>query len=75
MKKSHVAASVVLAAVSAWSITTATAAPRLPTHAPQSLIETVGYRSYCVRWRHICSNRWGWGSWRYRRCVTLRGCG
>jgi hypothetical protein len=47
----------------------------------QSLAQPVGYyqrhrgwRNRCVRWRHNCANRWGWGSWRFRRCVRHHGC-
>lgn len=39
-----------------------------------SLAETVQYRFYCRRWRHECARRWGFGGWRYRRCLTIRGC-
>jgi hypothetical protein len=28
------------------------------------------------RWvRHACADRYGWGTWEYRRCVAWRGCG
>jgi len=28
------------------------------------------------RWvRHRCADRYGWGTWEYRRCVAWRGCG
>lgn len=49
----------------------------------QSLAEPAGYRhrhwywrhrGYCWRWRHICADRWGWGSWRYYRCLRRHGC-
>lgn len=46
----------------------------------QSLAQPVGYwrhprwRNRCVRWRHVCANRWGWGGWRFRRCVVGHGC-
>ncbi len=28
----------------------------------------------CRRARNRCANRWGWGSWRWHRCVQRRGC-
>lgn len=40
----------------------------------QSLATTVDYRRYCWRWRNICANRWGWGGWRFRRCMVRHGC-
>lgn len=42
-----------------------------------TLKQDVQYRRYhrrCAKWRHICSDRWGWGSWRMRRCMRMRGC-
>jgi len=28
------------------------------------------------RWvRRRCAERWGWGTWEFRRCVARRGCG
>jgi len=42
----------------------------------QSFAQPVGYwrGGHCVRWRHICARRWGWGGWRFRRCVIRHGC-
>lgn len=52
----------------------------------QSLVDEVRHRrwhrprwhhrrwGYCARWRNICANRYGWGGWRYRRCVRRHGC-
>lgn len=28
----------------------------------------------CRDTRHECADRFGWGSWRYRRCVHRHGC-
>jgi hypothetical protein len=28
----------------------------------------------CRAWRHECAARWGWGGWRYRRCLERHGC-
>jgi hypothetical protein len=35
-----------------------------------------GYRRHnsCHFWRNECADRWGWGTWRYRRCVRNHGC-
>ncbi len=39
----------------------------------QTLVQKV-HHGYCVRWRRICAVRWGWGTWRWRRCLRLHGC-
>ena len=62
--------------------TTANAAPagltQLPALETQSLLEQVAYRTryvnHCSRWRDVCHNRWGWRTWRYRRCMSIHGC-
>jgi len=45
---------------------------------PQSLAQPVDYywryRNYCWRWRNTCTDRWGWGTWRFRRCLGSHGC-
>lgn len=28
----------------------------------------------CSAWRDECGDRWGYGSWRYDRCLARRGC-
>ena len=28
----------------------------------------------CRSWRHECADRWGWGSWRFNRCLARHGC-
>jgi len=28
----------------------------------------------CWYWRNECAARWGWGTWRYRRCLARHGC-
>lgn len=28
----------------------------------------------CRGWRHECASRWGWGGWRFRRCLERHGC-
>lgn len=69
------------ASVVAVGLTAAASAPQAATLAPlkgintnQSLATTVGWGRYCWRWRHICARRWGWGTWRHRRCMINHGC-
>lgn len=33
-----------------------------------------GYYSRCHYRRRECARRWGWGTWRYRRCVHWQVC-
>jgi len=40
----------------------------------QALLQPAQWRPYCARWRRICADRWGWGTWRFRRCVYIHGC-
>ena len=40
----------------------------------QSLAQPVDYRNYCGRWREECRERWGWRTWRFRRCLAIHGC-
>jgi hypothetical protein len=28
----------------------------------------------CWAWRKECAARWGWGTWRFRRCLARHGC-
>lgn len=70
------AASVVAIGLSVVA-TSSQAAPLTPLkglETNQSLATTVDFRRYCWRWRNICSNRWGWGGWRFRRCMVRHGC-
>jgi hypothetical protein len=50
----------------------------LPNIETRSLAEPVAYRTryvnHCVRWRHECRQRWGFGTWRFRRCMSIHGC-
>ena len=49
--------------------------PKLaPIASEASAVEPVHYYGYCRSWRHECAARWGWGTWRYRRCLSIRGC-
>ena len=45
-------------------------------HGVQLRFGGYGYRRYnsCHFWRNECGDRWGWGTWRYRRCVRNHGC-
>jgi hypothetical protein len=36
-------------------------------------IEPVQY-GVCRAWARECASRWGWGSWRFRRCMRNHGC-
>ena len=38
------------------------------------LAQPVGYRSFCGRWREECREKWGFRTWRYRRCLSFHGC-
>lgn len=38
-----------------------------------SVVETVQY-GRCRAWHHECAQRWGWGGWRYRRCLARHAC-
>jgi hypothetical protein len=29
---------------------------------------------YCRGWARECASRWGWGSWRFQRCMRNHGC-
>ncbi len=29
---------------------------------------------YCRKWRKRCAYRYGWKTWRWRKCVRYRGC-
>jgi hypothetical protein len=46
-----------------------------------SMLQEVGHRHWhrphfnrCRMARHICADRFGWGTWRFYRCVENRGC-
>jgi hypothetical protein len=38
------------------------------------LVQTVQWRGRCGAWRHECARRWGWGGWRFRRCLARHAC-
>lgn len=38
-----------------------------------NLVETVQWRG-CRAWHRECAARWGWGGWRFRRCLARHGC-
>lgn len=38
-----------------------------------NLAQTVQWRG-CRGWRRECGARWGWGGWRFRRCLARHGC-
>ena len=78
MKKFIVTATLAAAIAGPLAVADQAGAASLPKLAPiaggQSLGEPVQYRNYCHRWRRECAHRWGWGGWRYRRCLSIRGC-
>lgn len=76
MHRSLLLATPILAALAVASAGGAAAAPPVKPDRPgvAGLAETVQYRFYCRRWRHECARRWGFSGWRYRRCLTIRGC-
>ena len=40
-----------------------------------NLLQLVHYPyAHCRWWRRECSVRWGWGTWRFHRCMYLHGC-
>ena len=45
----------------------------LPGIAAQDLLQPVQWRR-CRAARRICAARWGWGGWRFRRCVRTHAC-
>ena len=38
-----------------------------------TLVEKAQWRG-CYFWRHECARRWGWGGYRFRRCLRRHGC-
>jgi hypothetical protein len=60
----------------------APAAPQVPLlqhiQSSQTLVQDVGWRrrhwNRCRHWRNTCARRWGWGTWRFRRCVVRHAC-
>jgi hypothetical protein len=63
-----------LSLAAASSPQAATLAPLKGIGTNQSMATPVQYRSYCWRWRRICASRWGWGGWRFGRCMARHGC-
>ncbi len=76
MSKSRLALACLLVVAGSMTIVApaAMALPKLDTIVAGRAVEPVQYRNYCVRWRHECAHRWGWGTWRFRRCLTGHGC-
>jgi hypothetical protein len=64
----------------AIAISTAQAAPVAPQSAPLSvtahdLLQPVHYPYWrCRAWRRECAVRWGWGTWRFQRCMARHAC-
>jgi hypothetical protein len=47
--------------------------PMTPAVGGFTQIEPVQY-GVCRAWARECASRWGWGSWRFRRCMRNHGC-
>ncbi|WP_020086740.1 hypothetical protein [Hyphomicrobium zavarzinii] len=85
MKLKALAVASVLAAAATFAPHAASAAS-LPAPAAQQsriadggLLQDVGHRRWhhanrCRIVRHECADHFGWGSWRFRRCVMRHGC-
>lgn len=69
------AAAALLAGAAYMTPAAAVQLPGAPAAEQSKLTETVryGYR-HCRRWRHECAHRWGWGTWRFQRCMRRHGC-
>jgi hypothetical protein len=54
----------------------AAAAPAGPmTPIPDGFSQIVPVQGgYCRGWARECASRWGWGSWRFQRCMRNHGC-
>lgn len=74
MKKALLSAGFLALAMTAGAVPSAQALPRLDASKATGVTENVGWRSHCAYWRGICADRWGWGTWRYRRCMFRHGC-
>ena len=38
------------------------------------LLTPARFYPHCRAWARECSWRWGWGNWRWRRCMFRHGC-
>jgi hypothetical protein len=50
------------------------AGPSLQSVAPDRSLRVEVGMSRCQAWRFTCADRWGWGTWRFRRCMRLHAC-
>ena len=55
------------------SAATVTPGMSLPALSTDALVEKTQWRG-CRGWRAECARRWGWGGWRFRRCLARHGC-
>jgi hypothetical protein len=46
----------------------------LPALSTEVLVEKAQWGGRCRAWRHECARRWGWGGYRFRRCLDRHGC-
>ena len=50
-----------------------TPAPMTPLASSEdALVQSAAPR--CHAWKKECGRRWGWNTWRWRRCLALHGC-
>jgi hypothetical protein len=73
-----------LAAAAALSWLTASGVAKAALVDPQSIYAaaqaapyytTVGYAyPHCRAWARECAIRWGWRTWRWRRCMRIHAC-
>ncbi len=65
-------------ALNAPSASAVTVGPHtaIPTEAATDalLLQQAQWGPHCRRVARLCAHRWGWGTWRFRRCLRRRGC-
>lgn len=72
------------AAISSMANASPLAAAGPQSHAQNAaVLEQIDFRdryhrrkfSRCSYWRAECADRWGWGTWRFHRCLIRHACG
>jgi hypothetical protein len=85
LKTFAVAAALAVGATFAPQMASAASLPAAGTYqsavSADSMRQEVGYRHWhrphfnrCRIARHVCADRFGWGTWRFHRCLANRGC-
>ncbi len=72
------------AAAAVFALTLPFSAQAAPVPSPnlaglELLVPSLSQKAYhpasrCGHWRRTCAYRWGFGTWRYRRCMRWHGC-